>query len=33
MQDWLAKFEQAVNVRLDRIDDYLQELQGKGASK
>src|SRR6476646_11795004 len=25
MQDWLAKFEQAVNIRLDRIDDYLQE--------
>ena len=30
MQDWLAKFEQAVNARLDRVDDYLQELQSQG---
>ena len=30
MQDWLAKFEQAMNARLDRIDEYLQELQRQG---
>lgn len=28
--DWLAKYEQAVNDRLDRLDDYLQQLQEKG---
>jgi DNA-binding transcriptional ArsR family regulator len=27
--EWLAKYEQAVNERLDRIDDYLKELQDK----
>jgi DNA-binding transcriptional ArsR family regulator len=27
MHDWLAKFEQAWNDRLDRVDDYLKELQ------
>jgi DNA-binding transcriptional ArsR family regulator len=30
VQDWAAKFEQAVNDRLDRIDDYLTELQRQG---
>ena len=30
MHDWLAKFEQAINSRLDRVDDYLQELQRQG---
>ena len=25
--DWLAKYEQALNERLDRMDDYLKELQ------
>jgi DNA-binding transcriptional ArsR family regulator len=30
MHDWLAKYERAVNARLDRIDDYLQELQRQG---
>ena len=30
LRDWLAKYEQAVNYRLDRLDDYLQELQEKG---
>jgi DNA-binding transcriptional ArsR family regulator len=30
MHDWLAKYEQAWNDRLDRMDDYLQELQRKG---
>jgi len=28
-QDWLAKYEQALNERLDRMDDYLKELQEK----
>jgi len=27
--EWLAKYEQAVNARLDRMDDYLKELQAK----
>jgi DNA-binding transcriptional ArsR family regulator len=27
LHDWLAKYEQAWNDRLDRMDDYLQELQ------
>jgi DNA-binding transcriptional ArsR family regulator len=30
MHDWLARFERAMNARLDRIDDYLQELQRQG---
>jgi DNA-binding transcriptional ArsR family regulator len=25
--EWLAKYERAMNARLDRIDDYLKELQ------
>jgi DNA-binding transcriptional ArsR family regulator len=25
--DWLAKYERALNERLDRLDDYLKELQ------
>src|SRR3954452_8827929 len=25
--EWLAKYEQAMNDRLDRVDDYLRELQ------
>ena len=28
--DWLAKYEQATNDRLDRMDDYLKELQQEG---
>ena len=27
LHEWLAKYEQAWNDRLDRVDDYLQELQ------
>ena len=27
---WLAKYEQAWNDRLDRLDDYLAEIQGQG---
>ena len=30
MHDWLAKYEQAWNDRLDRMDDYLRELQQEG---
>jgi DNA-binding transcriptional ArsR family regulator len=30
MRDWLAKYEQAWNERLDRMDDYLKELQQEG---
>jgi DNA-binding transcriptional ArsR family regulator len=29
-RDWLAKYEQALNERLDRMDAYLKELQEKG---
>ena len=29
-QEWLAKYEQALNDRLDRMDDYLKDLQGQG---
>ena len=28
--DWLAKYEQAWNDRLDRMDDYLKDLQQEG---
>jgi DNA-binding transcriptional ArsR family regulator len=28
--EWLAKYEQALNDRLDRMDDYLRDLQRKG---
>src|SRR5947207_12536149 len=27
MHDWLARYERALNERLDRVDDYLKELQ------
>ena len=30
MHEWLAKYEQAWNNRLDRLDDYLKELQQHG---
>src|SRR5213596_980407 len=30
MHDWLAKHERAWNERLDRMDDYLKELQQQG---
>ena len=32
MQDWLAKYEQMWNERLDRIEDYLTELQKRETS-
>jgi len=31
--EWLSKYEQAWNARLDRIDDYLKELQREGESQ
>ena len=30
LNEWLAKYEQAWNARLDRVDDYLKELQQLG---
>ena len=30
VQDWLSKYEKAWNERLDRLDDYLQELREQG---
>jgi DNA-binding transcriptional ArsR family regulator len=33
LHDWLAKYEQAMNERLDRLDDYLKELQQQGEPK
>jgi DNA-binding transcriptional ArsR family regulator len=30
LQEWLAKYERAWNDRLDRMDDYLRELQQGG---
>ena len=30
LQEWLVKYEQAWNDRLDRVDDYLQELKRQG---
>ena len=29
-REWLTKYERALNDRLDRLDDYLKELQRKG---
>jgi DNA-binding transcriptional ArsR family regulator len=30
LRDWVVTYEQAINDRLDRIDDYLKELQRQG---
>jgi DNA-binding transcriptional ArsR family regulator len=30
MHEWLAKYQQAMNDRLDRVEDYLNELQRQG---
>jgi DNA-binding transcriptional ArsR family regulator len=30
LHDWVAKYEQAWKDRLDRLDDYLHELQQQG---
>jgi DNA-binding transcriptional ArsR family regulator len=32
-RDWLAKYDQAMSERLDRIDDYLKELQRQGETQ
>src|SRR5215472_2111084 len=32
LEEWLAKYERAWNDRLDRVDDYLKELQQKESS-
>jgi DNA-binding transcriptional ArsR family regulator len=32
-RDWLAKYEEAMSDRLDRIDDYLKELQRQGETQ
>ncbi len=29
-QEWLTKYEEAWNARMDRVDDYLKELQHQG---
>jgi DNA-binding transcriptional ArsR family regulator len=33
MREWLTKHERAMNARLDRIDDYLKELQRQGEAQ
>lgn len=30
VHDWLTKYERVMNERMDRIDDYLQQLQRQG---
>ena len=30
LHEWLAQYERAWNDRLDRVDDYLKELQQQG---
>jgi DNA-binding transcriptional ArsR family regulator len=30
LRDWVAQYERAINARLDRIEDYLEELQRQG---
>lgn len=32
VRDWVASYERAINDRLDRMDDYLQQLQREGDS-
>jgi DNA-binding transcriptional ArsR family regulator len=32
LREWMAKFEQVMSERLDHMDDYLKELQGKERS-
>ena len=32
-REWLAKYEQAMSDRFDRIDDYLKELQREGETR
>lgn len=30
VHEWMSRYERAINERLDRIDDYLHELQRQG---
>lgn len=30
LHDWVAKYERVINDRLDRLEDYLEELQRQG---
>ena len=30
LREWLFKYEEAWNARMDRLDDYLKELQERG---
>ena len=30
VHDWVTKYERAINDRLDRIEDYLEQLQRQG---
>src|SRR5690349_21161286 len=32
-QDWLAKYQEALNDRLARMDDYLKDLQQQGETQ
>lgn len=32
IQQWLARYEQMINARYDRLDDYLAELQAERAA-
>src|SRR5580704_16055818 len=33
LHEWLAKYERAMNDRLDRVDTYLKELQQQGEAQ
>jgi hypothetical protein len=30
LREWMDKYEQIMNDRLDQMDDYLKEFQGQG---
>jgi len=30
LREWMAKYEQVINERLDRMDDYLKQVQREG---
>jgi DNA-binding transcriptional ArsR family regulator len=33
LHEWLAKYERAMNARLDRVGDYLRDLQQQGEAQ
>ena len=33
LREWMAKYEQIMNERLDQMDDYLKVLQGQGEQR